>query len=69
MIDFHLLQAWLNVTYRRVRRPLGDAGDVPGWVMVCVMTAGLVVVIFALFRARITTAIDSALDSVSNGTK
>jgi hypothetical protein len=33
------------------------------------MTAGLVVVIFTVFRGKITTAISDAIDSVTNGTK
>jgi hypothetical protein len=42
---------------------------VPGWVMVTVMTAGLVVVIFAVFKGKITTAISDAIDSVVGKTK
>jgi len=37
-------------------------------VMVTIMTAGLVVVIFALFRAKITSAISDAIDSVTGKT-
>jgi hypothetical protein len=46
----------------------GDRGDVPGWVMVTVMTAGLVVVIFAVFSDRITAAVENALDTVISET-
>ena len=46
-----------------------ERGDVPGWVMVPVMTAGLVVAIFAIFKGRITSAITDAIDSVTKGTK
>jgi hypothetical protein len=42
-----------------------DRGDVPGWVMVTVMTAALVVAILGVFRSRITDAISAALDSVT----
>jgi hypothetical protein len=42
-----------------------DRGDVPGWVMVTVMTAALVVAILGVFRGRITDAISAALDSVT----
>jgi hypothetical protein len=45
-----------------------ERGDVPGWVMVTIMTAGLVVVIFALFRDKITSAISDAIDSVTGKT-
>ena len=49
----------------RVRRGAGDRGDVPGWVMVTVMTAILVVAILAVFEPQIKSAISSALDSVT----
>ena len=42
----------------------GDAGDVPGWVMVTVMTAGLVAAVFAVFRDAIVVAVQNALDQV-----
>jgi hypothetical protein len=53
-----------------VRAPsnLATTGDVPGWVMVTIMTAGLLVVIFALFRDKITSAISDASDSVTGKT-
>jgi Na+/H+ antiporter NhaD/arsenite permease-like protein len=37
--------------------------------MVTVMTAGLVVVIFAVFKGKITDAISHAIDSVTGNTK
>lgn len=45
-----------------------DRGDVPGWVMVTVMTAGLVVAIFAVFREAITQAVQNALSEVVSET-
>jgi hypothetical protein len=45
-----------------------DRGDVPGWVMVTVMTAGLVVAIFAVFRDAITQAVQTALSEVVSET-
>lgn len=70
MPQLEFLAAWFATGYRRVRRAVthDDRGDVPGWVMVTVMTAGLVVVIFAVFRDRITEAISDAIDSVTNST-
>lgn len=53
----------------RIRRSGTDRGDVPGWVMVTVMSAGLVVVIFSVFRGKIVDAISNAIDSVSGNTK
>jgi hypothetical protein len=67
--DFaHLTAAWLLAAYARVRGRQPDRGDVPGWVMVTIMTAGLVVAIFAIFRDKITTAITDAIDSVTGST-
>lgn len=65
-----LLAAWVATGYRALARRLthDDRGDVPGWVMITVMSAGLVVVIFAVFRDRITEAIGDAIDSVTNST-
>lgn len=42
-----------------------DRGDVPGWVMVTVMSAILVVAIIAVFEPQITDAIGSAISSVT----
>jgi hypothetical protein len=64
-----LTAVWIVAVYTRARRRDPERGDVPGWVMVTVMTAGLVVVIFALFRDKITTAIADAIDSVTGATK
>jgi len=43
-----------------------DRGDVPGWVMVTVMSAILVVAIIAVFEPQIKDAITGAIDSVTN---
>ncbi len=64
-----LLAAWVATMYARVRGRDPERGDVPGWVMVTVMTAGLVVVIFTLFKSKITDAISNAIDSVTGATK
>jgi hypothetical protein len=42
-----------------------DRGDVPGWVMVTVMTAALVVAILGVFKGAITDAVTNALNSVT----
>lgn len=48
-----------------------DRGDVPGWVMITVMTAIVVIALLAVFREQVTTAVKNAFDSVSGsgGTK
>jgi hypothetical protein len=41
-----------------------ERGDVPGWVLVTVMTAGLVTVLWQLAGAQLQEMLSSALDSV-----
>ena len=57
----------MRLSYLRARigSPDPDRGDVPGWVMVTVMTAILVVAILGVFEPQIKDAIGSALDSVT----
>jgi hypothetical protein len=52
----------------RVHRNEPERGDVPGWVMVTVMTAILVVAILGVFEPQIKTAITNALSSVTDNT-
>ena len=52
---------------RRAGGPgIRDRGDVPGWVMVTVMSAILVVAIIGVFEPEIKSAITNAVESVSN---
>lgn len=73
MFQLDLITAWAGSLYLSVRNRLASKdnqrGDVPGWVMVTVMTAGLVVAIFAIFKSRIQDAVSGAIDSVTSGTK
>jgi len=43
-----------------------ERGDVPGWVLITVMTAGLVVAIWAVAGPQLANMLKNALDSVSN---
>ena len=50
-------------------RPLGrrdERGDVPGWVLVTVMTAGLVMAIWGLADDQLQQMLKDALNSVKN---
>ena len=60
------VHAALDSVSRKVRDDSSDRGDVPGWVMVTVMSAILVVAILGVFEPQIKDAISSAIDSVSN---
>ena len=61
MTLFHVVVAWLAARVR-VR---DDRGDVPGWVMITVMSAILVVAILGVFEPQIKDAITNAIDSVA----
>jgi hypothetical protein len=43
-----------------------DRGDVPGWVLITLMTAGLVVVIWAMAGPALTGVFTDAIDRVTN---
>ena len=45
-------------------RDRDDRGDVPGWVLVTVMSAGLVMAIWGLAEGQLTDMLRSALNSV-----
>jgi hypothetical protein len=49
----------------RARYLADDRGDVPGWVLVAVMTAGLVTAIWLIADDRLTSVLDGAISSVS----
>ncbi|MFY9207660.1 MAG: hypothetical protein WAO33_00965 [Candidatus Nanopelagicales bacterium] len=46
-------------------RLANDRGDVPGWVLVAVMTAGLVTAIWLIADDQLTGILDRAISSVS----
>ena len=43
-----------------------ERGDVPGWVLITVMTAGLVVLLWGVAGDQLSRMLKTALDSVSN---
>lgn len=51
---------WIRLTTRR-----DDRGDVPGWVMITVMTAALVVALLAFARPQLRDMLDAAFDQVN----
>ncbi len=66
MVELEFLAAFVARTWTRGRGQDPERGDVPGWVMVTVMSAILVVAILGVFEPQIKTAIGNALDSVTN---
>lgn len=49
------------------QRSLDDRGDVPGWVLITLMTAGLVAVIWAVAGPTLTNLFTSAIEGVTGG--
>jgi hypothetical protein len=50
---------------RKPRRPRDEQGDVPGWVLITVMTAGLVAGLWAIAGSQLGAMLREALASVS----
>jgi hypothetical protein len=64
--------AWLNaVTLSIIARMAPsdeqdrDRGDVPGWVMITVMTAIVTIALLAVFREQVISAVQNAFQSVT----
>ena len=55
------VELWLGFTAPRTR---DERGDVPGWVLVTVMTAGLVMVIWGVAENQLRDMLSSALNKV-----
>lgn len=53
-----LLLGWLTALARDER------GDVPGWVLIVLMSAGLVVAIWGVARDRLVSIVSTALSTV-----
>ena len=54
--------AWLWITI--VGRARDERGDVPGWVLVTVMTAGLVMALWGVAREQLQQMLRDALNQV-----
>ena len=63
---YAFLLAALATLVARVRGADPERGDVPGWVMITVMTAALVLAILIPFREAIVNAVQNALQSVTS---
>lgn len=60
------ISATLQVAaYRVLNKSSDERGDVPGWVLVTVMTAGLVVAVWSVADGQLKSVLTSALRSVS----
>ena len=66
MRGFMLVLTVVTALRDRLRGEDPERGDVPGWVMITVMTAALVLAILVPFREAIVTAVTNALNSVTS---
>lgn len=64
-MSLHLTRLFLTLLLKP-RPARKERGDVPGWVLITVMTAGLVVAIWKLAGDQLATMLRDALSSVSN---
>ena len=62
-LSLTLARLWLALEARGTR---DERGDVPGWVLITVMTAGLVMVIWGIAREQLGSMLRDALGSVHN---
>lgn len=65
-----MFRTWIDQVALRLQTGLRDIvdderGDVPGWVLITLMTAGLVVVIWALAGPALAGLFEQAIDRVS----
>jgi hypothetical protein len=61
-------RARLRYRYARAARALGaenDRGDVPGWVLVTLMTAGLVIALWAIAGPALIRVFETAINRVT----
>jgi hypothetical protein len=65
MRAYVLMLTALEALRSRVRDD-AERGDVPGWVMITVMTAALVLAILIPFRTAIVAAVQNALTSITS---
>ena len=67
MVDAELiLRATLTQAHKRFYANLRDEqGDVPGWVLVVLMTTGLVTAIWTIAAPRLTAILKNSLDAMN----
>lgn len=61
----HRLSNLLARASTRLVTMCDDRGDVPGWVLIAVMTAGLVTAIWLIADDQLTSVLDRAIGSVA----
>lgn len=69
-VEFAVTRAAIDAANRirssRIKEKLADErGDVPGWVLVVLMTTGLVTAIWTIAAPRLTTILKESLDAMN----
>ncbi|WP_372726982.1 hypothetical protein [Nocardioides sp.] len=64
MSHLMLLATHLHLAATRRLEHRDERGDVPGWVLITVMTAGLVMVIWGVAKGELSAMLSDALGSV-----
>lgn len=67
-VQVKLLQSisLLNIWNKRIVEPIkSERGDVPGWVLVVLMTTGLVTAIWTIAAPRLTSILKNSLDAMN----
>ena len=65
LLPLALFVAVQNALLERAAREDRQRGDVPGWVLITLMTAGIVTVLWRFAGPRLLDILRTALDSVS----
>lgn len=63
-LDIRRLSALLPSGWLRAQRRRDERGDIPGWVMITVLTIGLAITIFTLFGDAVTNYLNQALNQL-----
>jgi uncharacterized membrane protein YqjE len=68
VINLHIkIQNYLNTAKKKLLALVQDeSGDVPGWVLVVLMTTGLVTAIWTIAQPRISSILRNSLDNMNN---
>ena len=57
------LAVWLQVRTHAAQED-GERGDIPGWVLITIMTAGLVTLVWGVANDQLQSILEKALNSV-----
>jgi len=60
-----LIKTFLYVRSRFIKSLADERGDVPGWVLVVLMTTGLVTAIWAIAKPNLTSILNNSLNAMN----